>query len=292
MCAIGFHNAKAGPGSVIIDATFMPGIVGAVLMAAALSRLQANWTGGTERLFVIDSGRFLLYDSNIPHWVFIFSLNHTPMGIMAESTERITKEESSIMTTIQADHVLDCKGLACPMPIVRTKKTIDAMQPGEVVEMQATDPGSLADIRGWAKSTGHHYLGTIREGEVFKHFIRKGGEGKEEVSFMPETSNAELNERLGEGGQLFILDVREPAEYAFGHIPGSRSIPLDELESRLNELSPEHTYYVVCRTGRRSGLACALLKERGFKSTNVVPGMSEWNGQEEKKLARKGNDRS
>jgi len=181
--------------------------------------------------------------------------------------------------TIQANQVLDCKGLACPMPIVRTKKAIDALQPGEVIEMQATDAGSLADIQGWAKNTGHQYLGTLREGEVLKHFIRKASldEVKEEVPFAPAISNDELMPLAEAGGQAVVLDVREPAEYAFGHIPGAVSIPLGDLESRLGELDEAKDYYVICRTGRRSGLACQLLKEKGYRASNVVPGMSEWN---------------
>jgi tRNA 2-thiouridine synthesizing protein A len=47
---------------------------------------------------------------------------------------------------------LDARGLKCPMPIVRAKKELDAMAPGDLLEVMATDPGSVADFRGWAKS--------------------------------------------------------------------------------------------------------------------------------------------
>jgi len=182
--------------------------------------------------------------------------------------------------TFTANQVLDCKGLACPMPIVRTKKAMDALSPGDVIEMQATDAGSLADIQGWARSTGHHYLGTLREGDVLKHFIRKASaaESKEENPYSPEIGNETLEGVLDIGGKAIVLDVREPAEYGFRHIPGSINIPLGDLERRVDELDPEAAYYVVCRTGRRSALACVLLKEKGCSATNVVPGMSEWNG--------------
>ncbi|MFC4305053.1 sulfurtransferase TusA family protein [Cohnella boryungensis] len=180
----------------------------------------------------------------------------------------------------KANQVVDCKGMACPMPIVRTKKALDAVKPGEVVEMQATDAGSLADIRSWAQNTGHHYLGTLHEGAVMKHFIRKVSveETKEDIAFTPEIGNEEIQGLLEAGRKARILDVREPAEYAFCHIPGAIGVPLGELEARLGELDADETYYVICRTGRRSGMACRLLKANGYSASNVVPGMSEWRG--------------
>ncbi|MEX2462399.1 MAG: sulfurtransferase TusA family protein, partial [Paenibacillaceae bacterium] len=89
----------------------------------------------------------------------------------------------SITSVIQADKTLDCKGLACPMPIVKTKKAMNEIQSGQVIEVQATDKGSLADMQGWAKNTGHQYLGTVHEGEVLKHYLRKASpnEVKEEM---------------------------------------------------------------------------------------------------------------
>lgn len=181
-------------------------------------------------------------------------------------------------TEIKADQMLDCKGLACPMPIVKTKKAVDQLQSGQVIEVQATDKGSLADIQGWAKNTGHQYLGTIQEGEVLKHFIRKSSpeETKEPKKYPRTVTNDQLQEKLG---SVTVLDVREPAEYAFRHIPGAVSIPLGELEERIAELNPEDEIHVVCRSGTRSDLACLLLTDKGFKNvSNVDPGMSGWSG--------------
>ncbi|WNC14899.1 sulfurtransferase TusA family protein [Brevibacillus brevis] len=183
--------------------------------------------------------------------------------------------------TISADQVLDCKGLACPMPIVRTKKAIDALLPGQVIEVQATDKGSLADMQGWAKNTGHQYLGTVHEGEVLRHFLRKAndGETKEETKFPHTISNEELAYKLEKREPIVVLDVREPAEYAFQRIPASISIPLGVLEERIGELNPEDEIVVVCRSGNRSDLACRLLAEKGFtRVKNVVPGMAGWTG--------------
>ncbi|MFC5469819.1 sulfurtransferase TusA family protein [Cohnella suwonensis] len=187
--------------------------------------------------------------------------------------------------TFTANQVLDCKGLACPMPIVRTKKAIEALKPGEVIEMQATDKGSLADIQGWAKNTGHQYLGTLHEGNVLKHYVRKASadEEKAETTFERTISNDELLDKLEAKAPIVVLDVREPAEYGFGHIPGAVSIPLGELENRLGELPKDNEIYAVCRTGKRSNYACLLLNEKGYRATNVVPGMTDWTGPKEGK---------
>ncbi|WP_100372270.1 sulfurtransferase TusA family protein [Bacillus sp. FJAT-45037] len=187
--------------------------------------------------------------------------------------------------SIKVDHVLDAKGLACPMPIVKTKKTIDSIEAGQVLEIQATDKGSLADLKAWAKSTGHHYLGTIEEGDTLIHYIRKASESeeKEEVDFPHVISNEELEAKVGESNTT-ILDVREPAEYAFSHVPTAVSIPLGELEGRLNELDPAHQVYVICRTGSRSAFAAKVLQDNGFNQVhNTKPGMTSWSGKTESK---------
>lgn len=186
---------------------------------------------------------------------------------------------------IKADHVVDAKGLSCPMPIVKTKKAIEQISPGQVIELQATDKGSLADIQGWAKATGHEYLGSKEDGDVFKHFLRKSNpnETKEATKYPHITKNEELIGRLETKDNVKVLDVREPAEYAFNRIPGATSIPMGELEDRLGELNQEDEIHVVCRTGNRSDFAAQMLTEKGFKNVkNVLPGMKEWTGPTEK----------
>lgn len=182
---------------------------------------------------------------------------------------------------IQTDKLLDAKGLACPMPIVRTKKAMTELEPGQVIEVQATDKGSLADIKAWAKSSGNQYLGTFVEGDVLKHYLRKAdqSEEKEEVQFPHTVTNAELKEQMGRG-DVIVLDVREPAEYAFGHIEGAVSIPLGELEERTQELDAEKEVIVICRTGNRSDFAAKQLADKGFtRVKNAVEGMTKWDGE-------------
>ncbi|MNM55754.1 Sulfurtransferase TusA [compost metagenome] len=180
--------------------------------------------------------------------------------------------------TLKADMKLDAKGLACPMPIVKTKKAMNELIDGQVLEVQATDKGSKADLAAWSETVGHQYLGTTEDGDVLYHYIRKcSNDTMVEKTFEQTISNEEIVARAASGG--CILDVREEAEYAFGHIKGSKSIPMGDLEARMNELDKNQEIYVICRTGKRSDLAAQKLANNGFtKVYNVLPGMTNWNG--------------
>lgn len=182
---------------------------------------------------------------------------------------------------ISANKILDVTGLSCPMPIVKTKKAFSELENGQVIEVQATDKGSTADIKSWAESTGQEYLGTIIEGETLKHYLRKSNpnESSSERKHEITISNQELLKKINNGEEITILDVRENAEYSFGHIPGAVSIPLGELENHLGKIDMNKDIYVICRTGNRSDLASQKLASKGFKKvTNVSEGMSKWTG--------------
>jgi TusA-related sulfurtransferase len=56
------------------------------------------------------------------------------------------------MSTITADQILDVRGEKCPMPIVKAKKALATMAPGQVLRVEATDKGSVLDFQGWAKT--------------------------------------------------------------------------------------------------------------------------------------------
>lgn len=187
---------------------------------------------------------------------------------------------------IQTDFVLDAKGLACPLPIVKTRKAMKELEPGKVMEVQATDKGSTADLKAWAEGLGHHYLGTTEEDGVLKHYLRKSsGEVLQETKHPHIISNEELQTVLKQNMEPVVVDVRESAEYAFSHIPGAKSLPLGDLENGFEKLDKETKIYVVCRTGNRSDIAAQKLTEAGFVNVeNVVPGMSEWSGPTEKSI--------
>lgn len=191
------------------------------------------------------------------------------------------------MTTAAATHkTVDCRGLACPMPIVRTRKAMDELPVGESLEVLATDKGAPTDFKAWAERTEQKFLGVEEKDGVYHIRIKKvAADTKEkERLFSHEMTNEELQQRVTEAGRApIVLDVREPGEYAGGRIPGARHIPVEALEEHITGLDPNEEYAVVCRTGRRSDYACQVLEKHGFtKVKNVVPGMTEWKGPIEK----------
>ncbi|WP_310832698.1 rhodanese-like domain-containing protein [Paenibacillus pedocola] len=87
-----------------------------------------------------------------------------------------------------------------------------------------------------------------------------------------------LSEQMKQGESLNLLDVREPVEWAEGHIEGARHIPLSQLMERYGELDPAQEVIIMCRSGSRSGLACELLHEKGYKVVNMTGGLNVWTG--------------
>lgn len=90
-----------------------------------------------------------------------------------------------------------------------------------------------------------------------------------------DVSSTEARQLVGSGARL--VDVRTPAEFTAGHIPGAINIPVQELDSRLGELQPKGTAIVVyCRSGSRSGNAARMLKNAGFAVVHDLGPMSRW----------------
>ncbi|TXC91345.1 sulfurtransferase TusA family protein [Metabacillus litoralis] len=75
---------------------------------------------------------------------------------------------------MDANKVLDCKGLACPMPIVKTKKEMDTLSSGEILEVHTTDKGAKNDFTAWAESGGHQIVKDEEDNGVFKFWLKKG----------------------------------------------------------------------------------------------------------------------
>ena len=80
--------------------------------------------------------------------------------------------------------------------------------------------------------------------------------------------------------EVTILDVRQPGEYAEGHIPGARLIPLAQLSDRLEEIPKDSTTLVYCAIGGRSRVAAQMLSGKGFSEIlNLTGGIKAWNGE-------------
>ena len=77
------------------------------------------------------------------------------------------------MDNIKPDKTLDAKGQDCPIPLLKAKKAMDAMDSGQVLEIIGTDEGSKVDLPGWCERVGHSYLGVKEEATYFKFYIKK-----------------------------------------------------------------------------------------------------------------------
>lgn len=71
--------------------------------------------------------------------------------------------------------VLDCIGMNCPLPVVKTAQAIKKMPAGEMLELLATDPGVEPDMNAWSRRTGNELVSITKEGDVFHVLIRKAG---------------------------------------------------------------------------------------------------------------------
>lgn len=90
---------------------------------------------------------------------------------------------------------------------------------------------------------------------------------------VPETTVDALPDPLPD--DVSVLDVREPGEWAAGHVPGAVHIPLGELPART-DLVPSGQVLVVCHVGARSARATAFLRQRGVEAHNLGGGMAAW----------------
>jgi len=74
---------------------------------------------------------------------------------------------------IKADQTINLEGLLCPIPIVKVSQAIKNLPVGGVLAASATDPGVLADIPAWARSTGNEVLSMDRDGKLIKFFVKR-----------------------------------------------------------------------------------------------------------------------
>jgi len=72
-----------------------------------------------------------------------------------------------------ADQTLNAEGLNCPLPIIKAKKALKGMSAGQILEVRATDPGSVADFAAFCNQTGNELLNSTTEGEVYKFEIKR-----------------------------------------------------------------------------------------------------------------------
>ena len=93
---------------------------------------------------------------------------------------------------------------------------------------------------------------------------------------VPTVTVDDVSDPLAEG--WVVLDVREPFEWADGHIDGALHIPMGEIPARVGELDPQARTLVVCHVGARSARVAAWLHQQGFDAANLTGGMEAWEG--------------
>ena len=75
--------------------------------------------------------------------------------------------------TLNPEKVLDCSGLLCPMPVIKTSKAIKEVAVGQVLKMIATDPGAPPDMQAWSRQTGHEMIDSHQEEGKFIFYFRR-----------------------------------------------------------------------------------------------------------------------
>lgn len=98
---------------------------------------------------------------------------------------------------------------------------------------------------------------------------------------MPEITATELKQRLDNGEEIQIIDVREPHEVEIAKIPNSAHIPLGQILNRMSEIEPNRETVVHCKMGGRSAKAIEALKRSGFSGNliNLKGGITAWSNE-------------
>ena len=93
---------------------------------------------------------------------------------------------------------------------------------------------------------------------------------------LPSLDVTELSEKLNNGKQPLVLDVRQPEEFRTGHIAGAKSVPLSDLTGKTRSLPRNREIVCVCASGSRSHSATRSLIDAGYDAHNMKGGMLAW----------------
>jgi len=131
----------------------------------------------------------------------------------------------------------------------------------------------------------HNHLKSSQEVNTMKRFLAAivlvmlalVGCSSEESESYKTIELAEIEAYTAKGYE--VIDVREPDEFAAGHIPDAQNLPLSTLQSGGDiSLNKDGSYIIICRSGNRSQQASEILQEQGYSVVNVKEGMSSWTG--------------
>lgn len=77
------------------------------------------------------------------------------------------------MAVVEITQTIDARGLSCPLPIVKTAQAVKGLPTGAIVEVLATDPGSIKDFAAWSRATGHELVEQTLDGAIYRFVIRR-----------------------------------------------------------------------------------------------------------------------
>jgi rhodanese-related sulfurtransferase/DNA-binding transcriptional ArsR family regulator len=168
---------------------------------------------------------------------------------------------------LAAETATPVKNTSAHLRVLRQARLVDTRRTGTHVHYRLADDGVLHLLRA-LKSLAHRRLAEVEQ--VASLFLSKRDE-------LDAVSLAELRRMMRDGG-VTVLDVRPRGEYDAGHIPGALSIPVAELERRLEEVPSGQEIIAYCR-----GPYCvfaveavAILRARGFRARRADEGLPEW----------------
>jgi adenylyltransferase/sulfurtransferase len=129
---------------------------------------------------------------------------------------------------------------------------------------------------------------TIKELIDYEEFCGLRAQPDEQPAALEEITATELNEKLGRGEDLQIIDVRETFEYEIARIPGTKLIPLGQVVTRMNEIDPSRETVVHCKAGVRSAKGIAALKQAGYpgRLINLKGGITAWSDEVDPTVAK------
>jgi tRNA 2-thiouridine synthesizing protein A len=77
------------------------------------------------------------------------------------------------MNVLKEDKVLDCSGMLCPVPVIKTSKAIKELEVGQVLKLIATDPGAPSDMEAWSRQTGNELMDSQEDGGKYIFYLRR-----------------------------------------------------------------------------------------------------------------------
>jgi tRNA 2-thiouridine synthesizing protein A len=91
---------------------------------------------------------------------------------MVYTPARIVEEEI-MEDLLKIDKILDCQGLLCPMPLIKTTQAIKQIQVGQILAILATDPGMRADMEAWTRRSRHELVSSKQQGGIYRFLVRR-----------------------------------------------------------------------------------------------------------------------